>query len=242
MPIHDWSKVEAGVFHDFHQAWLGDLRRALNQSVLPKSYYAMIEQRAGRIEADLLTLHASRDPVTDDSSGGLALLEIPPEVDIVERADDAWYSLKQSSLVIREVHGDRVIALLEIVSPGNKSTEYALERFVDKVAGALMQGIHVVVIDLHPPGKWDASGIHHAIWEAIGQSGYTLPHDKPLTLASYTGMPETAAYIKAAAVGDTLARLPLFLDVSRYVRLPLEETYQSTYAAAPLVWQKRIEE
>jgi hypothetical protein len=153
-----------------------------------------------------------------------------------------WYALKQSSVVVREVHNDRVVALLEIVSPGNKSSEYALERFVEKVATALMKEIHVVVIDLHPPGKWDPGGIHHAIWEAVGQQGYSVSPEKPLTLASYTGMPELAAYLKPVAVGQPLSRLPLFLDVESYVRLPLEETYQSTYADVPQVWRQRMEE
>ena len=30
MPIHDWSRVDAGIFHDFHQAWTIEIRNALN--------------------------------------------------------------------------------------------------------------------------------------------------------------------------------------------------------------------
>ena len=28
MPIHDWSRVDAGIFHDFHQAWTIEIRNA----------------------------------------------------------------------------------------------------------------------------------------------------------------------------------------------------------------------
>ncbi|MGH7193944.1 MAG: hypothetical protein ACREJM_10485 [Candidatus Saccharimonadales bacterium] len=35
MPIHDWTRVEAGIFHHFHVEWMGALARALNQGLLP---------------------------------------------------------------------------------------------------------------------------------------------------------------------------------------------------------------
>ena len=31
MPIHDWSRVDAGVFHDFHLAWVVEIANALNR-------------------------------------------------------------------------------------------------------------------------------------------------------------------------------------------------------------------
>lgn len=44
MPIHDWTLVRAGVFHDFHQEWAVCIKRALNGGILPPGYYAMVEQ------------------------------------------------------------------------------------------------------------------------------------------------------------------------------------------------------
>ncbi len=48
MPVHDWTRVEAGVFHDFHNAWISELRGALNEGLLPTGYYAMSEQPGRR--------------------------------------------------------------------------------------------------------------------------------------------------------------------------------------------------
>jgi hypothetical protein len=31
MPIHDWTRVNAGVFHHFHQRWIGAITDVLNQ-------------------------------------------------------------------------------------------------------------------------------------------------------------------------------------------------------------------
>jgi hypothetical protein len=44
MPIHDWRRVDPGVFHSFHIAWVAELNRALNRGLLPGDHYALIEQ------------------------------------------------------------------------------------------------------------------------------------------------------------------------------------------------------
>ena len=65
MPVHAWTCVTAGTFHDFHNAWITELRNALNGGVLPAGYYALGEQRAGDVSPDVLTLHAETAPPSD---------------------------------------------------------------------------------------------------------------------------------------------------------------------------------
>jgi hypothetical protein len=43
MPMHDWTRVEAGIFHDFHLCWLAELQKALNQGGLPSDHGAGAE-------------------------------------------------------------------------------------------------------------------------------------------------------------------------------------------------------
>ena len=43
MPIHDWTRVDSGLFHAFHQGWTVALQNALNAGVLPADYYALVE-------------------------------------------------------------------------------------------------------------------------------------------------------------------------------------------------------
>jgi hypothetical protein len=38
MPIHDWTRVAAGTFHDFHQGWTIEIRKRLNSCALPDGY------------------------------------------------------------------------------------------------------------------------------------------------------------------------------------------------------------
>lgn len=45
MPVHDWTRVEAGIFHDFHTVWIGQIRNALNEGLLPAGYYALKPRR-----------------------------------------------------------------------------------------------------------------------------------------------------------------------------------------------------
>ena len=57
MSMHDWTRVSAGTYHAFHNAWITHLQEALNAGVLPKPYYAQGEQQAGDIQPDVLALH-----------------------------------------------------------------------------------------------------------------------------------------------------------------------------------------
>ncbi len=40
MPVHDWTRVAAGIFHDFHHSWIEQIKVALNEGILPPDYYA----------------------------------------------------------------------------------------------------------------------------------------------------------------------------------------------------------
>src|SRR5690242_15842463 len=84
MPVHDWTRVDAGIFHSFHNSWITELHTALNGGILPDEYYALMEQHAGRLVTDVLTLHASRpngEPLPlAASSKAIALAEAPPKV------------------------------------------------------------------------------------------------------------------------------------------------------------------
>ena len=57
MPVHDWTRVDAGIFHAFHQAWITHIASALNQGLLPPDYYALAEGIAGGVGPDVLALH-----------------------------------------------------------------------------------------------------------------------------------------------------------------------------------------
>jgi hypothetical protein len=43
MPIHDWTRVDAGIFHAFHHDWITYISSALNRGLLPPRFYALPE-------------------------------------------------------------------------------------------------------------------------------------------------------------------------------------------------------
>ena len=66
MPIHDWSRGDAGIFHHFRRRWIGAISDALNRGLLPGEYYALAEQQGAGFEPDILTLKAGGTPEADD--------------------------------------------------------------------------------------------------------------------------------------------------------------------------------
>lgn len=88
MPVHDWTRVEAGIFHAFHHDWITEIARALNRGLLPSDYYALPEQIAGEFGPDVLTLSTSHPASNAGTpSGGIALAVAPPKVDLRMRSE-----------------------------------------------------------------------------------------------------------------------------------------------------------
>jgi hypothetical protein len=48
MPLHDWTLVDAGIFHAFHVSWIPEIQKVLDGGLLPEGYYALAEQHGGR--------------------------------------------------------------------------------------------------------------------------------------------------------------------------------------------------
>src|SRR5262245_12274367 len=162
MPVHDWTTVDAGTFHHFHSSWITHLSEALNGGLLPPGFYAMSEQHASMRIADILTLHSGEEPL---DSGRTAVAAAPPRVSRkMELQPTAAYRRARRTIAIRHTSGHRVIALLEIVSPGNKDRQASIEEFVQKAVEAIDAGVHLLVVDLLPPGLHDQNGMHGAIW------------------------------------------------------------------------------
>jgi hypothetical protein len=242
MPIHDWSRVSAGVFHDFHHSWIARLRDVLNERVLPSDFYALAEQQAGNVQPDVITLQAEDDQgdTSDSQGGGLMVADAPPQVWLTQTYEEVAYILKRRTLTIRSSSDDRIVALIEIMSPGNKSGVHAFEQFVEKVLASIEHGIHVLVVDVHKPTKRDPDGIHGAVIEALNDYEYSAPNDKRLTLVSYEAGIPLNAYIQPVAIGDAQPKMPLFLERGRYVNVPLEETYVGAFQGVPQRFKQRL--
>ena len=242
MPIHDWTLVDAGTFHDLHQAWITHLKETLNGGLLPDGYYAMGEQIASGREPDVLALRVPSAP-SKTPSGGVAVAETAPAARHRLRPTPlTMYHRKTRSVVIRHASGHEVVAIIEIVARANKDREQHVAEITGKIVKFPGAGVHVLLLDLLPPGKHDPAGIHGRVWANYDDEPYLVTADEPLTMASYECSPTLPeAYVEPTAVGRTLIDMPVFLREGYYVDVPLEATYMAAYRGMPRIWKDVLE-
>jgi hypothetical protein len=218
MPLHDWTQVNPGLFHDFHQTWSVAIKRALNRGLLPTGLSAFVEQKSGPREGDVLTIAHGNGSGPAATGGGTLLLE-RPQTRFISHSDDSFYAKRANRIVVRHALG-HVVAVIELVSPGNKDGERAFRQFVDKVVDFVAKGVHVLVIDLFPPTPRDPDGTHAAVWDHLGPVRFRLPGPGLRTLASYEAGSVVTAFAETVAVGEPLPDMPLFLVEGGHVKVP----------------------
>jgi hypothetical protein len=234
MPMHDWTRVEAGIYHAFHGPWLQAVARVLNNGLLPDDYYALPEQVTAGVEPDVVTPHI---PTASKPTGADRVTELdsnPPAVRLLERGRRATRRRTLRRLAVRHVSTHRVVAVVELVSPGNKSSRRDFTAFVRKAVALVDAGIHVLVVDPFPPTDRDPNGIHDAIWNRVARRAdrgrFARPAGEPLTCVSYAAGAELVAAVQSFAVGRDVPTMPLFLTAERFVSVPLESAYQGGLA------------
>lgn len=244
MPVHDWTRVSDGIFHHFHLSWVVEIVRVLRRGLLPKGYYVMAEQKGGDLgEPDVLTLQtASADPVSQDPLPGTSTLtETPPIVQARTSIPRDPYVRLQRTVVVRHTSDDRIVAMIEVISRGNKSSRHAIRSFLDKTIAALNGGIHLLLVDVHPPGPRDPNGIHGALLNEIGTEEYVLGRERPLTAVAYiSGVDLIDAFVNHFDVGEPIPEMPLFLTREGHVRVPLEATYMAAWEDVPPQYQQML--
>lgn len=210
MPLHDWSRVESGIFHDFHTAWITEIRNRLNAGVLPGNYYA--------------------------------LAEAPPKISLHEKIEMEITEM-QRFLSIRHLSSHRVVALLEVVSPGNKNNQARYEAFIHQTVDAIRRRVNVLLVDVHGTGRFDQNGINASIRNMIS------PHSTPVidqarhsTLASYCLDPPRSLdiYLEHVAPDMPFPDMPIFLNPDRYVNVPFEATYLEAWKGMPSFWRNVV--
>ena len=154
MPVHDWSRVEHGIFHDFHQAWTIGIRNGLNGGAL-----------AGRLLCASRASGCRSGPGRSDVAALVTERERPAAVDwqwpmrrhaprtscrrkpnLTPRGPIASSSNTGSATSLPSSKSFRL---------ATKSSHHALKSFVEKAYDLLQQGIHLLIIDLLPPTPRD---------------------------------------------------------------------------------------
>lgn len=242
MPVHDWTSVSAGAYHDFRNSWIIHLKESLNAGLLPTGYDAMSELHAGEMIPDVLTLQRE-EFVTDGppDSGGVAVLQAPPRTKIKHLLEEhTSYRQRQKTLTIRQTGSDRLVSIVEIASPSNNDRAQSVVELVYKLRSTLKPRVHVLLIDLIPPGAHDLQCIQAALCEGY-EIDYAPPAGQRLTLAAYIADRQPTAHAEPVAVGDSSIDMPIFLSVERYIPAPLGRTCMGAYRGMPGVWKNVLD-
>jgi hypothetical protein len=244
MPMHDWKRAPATIYHHFHQRWTVSICDTLNAGLLPSGYSALVEQFSSGLYPDVLAV-PRRNPKSSGSALRTTALEAP-RTRMTVRPREGRFHERANRVVVRH-HLGEVVCAIEVVSPGNKAGRIAVQEFVAKAVDFLRRGINLVVVDPFPPGPQDPQTLHRLIWDEFDEGvPFELPAGEPLLLASYRAAaplveftPE--AFIEPLRVGAELPDLPVWLDTDLYVSLPLERTYRAAWDVCPPDFRHLVE-
>src|SRR5690606_4220355 len=126
MPMHDWSRLKPGTYHNFHLQWIAMITKQLNAKILPSGCFAMAEQVIGCPEPDVVALRSNHSLEASAAGSRLQLAEpkVLPSTSVVMRAETDIYAHKANRIVVRHELGE-ILAIIELISPGNKNSSHA---------------------------------------------------------------------------------------------------------------------
>lgn len=221
-----------------HSSWATRIADDLNSRWLPPDYVASeCTQLHGRLEVDVVTYE--NPELAAGGNGAVATTRTrawtPPAA--VHTAPAVFPDTTEVR-VVRTADGDKVVAVVELVSPSNKDRPAERRAFAAKCAGYLASGASVVVVDIVTEKQFC---LHNELARLLELGrGVELPGDPHLYAVSYrpvmrAGRPEVDLWPYPLALGATLPTLPLRLIEDEFVPVELESTYAETCRLRRLV-------
>ena len=153
-------------WESFHVNWAGAIADALNETLLPEGYFAEEHAQLGPwVEIDVATFTDSESSGRASRWDGDTAASVPglprPRRWLSRRRfpmpSKSWYSRTRA--------GTRLVAAIELVSPGNKDRAGHRQAFAVKCASYLCQGISLIVIDIVTSRR---ENLHNEIMQILG--------------------------------------------------------------------------
>ncbi len=223
---HSWEELHGG--------WPMMIVRQLFP-ILPEGYVAAPGVHLGTFfEIDVSVYDsdqgAEHTEKANGGNGGVATLAPPTPTLTLETdwPDQDEYEVR----VYDERHGRRLVAAIELVSPGNKDRPESRCAFVAKVAALLQDDVCVSLVDLVTVRQFNLYG---DVLELIGRPDLAAGvQDTILYAATLRGRkrlrqrPLLDAWFYPMVVGQPLPPLPIWLEVELRLMLELEASYEET--------------
>jgi hypothetical protein len=226
-PVSDQRSWEA-----IHNWWAAEMASALNAKLLPERYFADFQLHVGSsIEVDVGTFDNERaggQPTHGNGHGGVTVAVetwAPPKA---RTALPIVFPDEIEVRVFRESGGARLVAAVEIVSPGNKDRPEACQAFATKCIAYVQRGIGLVIVDVVTERH---TNLHDELVRLLGAGeAFRFPFDSVLYATAYHPLRRDESdqidwWAEALTVGQTMPTMPLPVRGLGILPLDLEATY-----------------
>jgi hypothetical protein len=216
-------------WESFHSAWATKIADVLNEKWMPEGYIAEENTHAGAsTEIDVATFE---EPRVDSGSRGGATATLPARVWSPPAPDLSLPTVfpKDFEVEVYNMEGGyRLVAAIELVSPGNKDRPETRQAFVAKCTSLLQRGVWLVIVDIVTSRQ---ANLYDEIVRCLNQEAANeMIPGSALYAAAYQpvrrhGAEQIDCWSRALALGQPLPQMPLALRVDLVVPVDLDSTY-----------------
>jgi len=230
MPLldHFHAPLNRRPWESFHSHWISELGGWLTQHLPLTRYYCDIQTHLGtQVAADIAEFETT--PPEDFSSNGQGTTALA--VQTVPVATLTMAAVFPDDLEVRIVDtrdGDKLVAVVELISPGNLHRPENRLAFATKCAAYLQRGIGLMIIDIVTSHHFN---LHNSLIELMGQpDSLQMSDDCIIYVVSYSPTQRNDASLidfwpVPLAVGSVLPTMPLVLKGGPRIAIDLEGTY-----------------
>lgn len=204
-------------WESFHSSWATKLADALTERWLPPNYIAEENAHFGpSVEIDVATLE--REGPAPGGEGQVA-------------ADGAAAAVFPDTFEVRVLSteaGPKLVAAIELVSPGNKDRPAERRAFAIKCASYLAQGVSVIIVDIVTTRR---ANLHNDLLRLIeAGAALEMPAEAGLYAAAYRPLrrgrgDEIDIWRAPLSLGRALPVLPLGLRGDLVIPVDFEAAY-----------------
>jgi hypothetical protein len=216
-------------WESFHSSWATKIADTLTEHWLPPNYIAEEHVHLGpSVEIDVGTIERQSLPVREEDG---AVATRNPKVWTAPAPTSVMPAVFPESFEVRVLStdtGPKLVAAIELISPGNKDRPAERRGFATKCASYLYQGVSLIIIDIVTHRRANLHNEMLRVMEAA--EDLHLPADVSLYAAAYRplrrdGHDEIRTWHSRLALGQPLPALPLSLRADLNIPVDFEATY-----------------
>jgi hypothetical protein len=214
----------------FLTSWATRIADDLTERWLPPNYIAEEQIHLGAaVEIDVAAFERDAAPPAADGEGAVALRS--PKVWTPPAPEAVLPSVVPDTFEVRVLctdAGPKLVAAIELISPGNKDRDAERRAFAVKCASYLFQGIGLIIVDIVTTRR---ASLHNEILRVMeATETLHLAPEVSVYAVAYRplrreGKDEIELWRSPLGLGTPLAVLPLGLSADLVVPVDFEATY-----------------